>query len=203
MTNKEKHSDTDKAAEVDTSAAATPQSKEASQEKAASSGGRKAKTSKVKATAHDDQLNAAVEEAQVWKEKAMRAQAEFDNTRKRLEAQQVDALRRASERVIAGLLPIVDDLERAAIHSHETDNELASGLDAIDAKFEALFANEGVTIISPHPGEAFDHGLHQAVQMVERSDLPDQSIAEVLQKGYAMGTRVIRPAVVLVATTGK
>jgi len=138
-----------------------------------------------------------------WQDTAKRAQAEFDNTKKRLAGQQQAALERASERVVTALLPIMDDLERAIAHAQETGNDLADGMQAIYAKLEAVFGAEGVSILSPL-GEPFDHNTAQAVQMVPDTTRPDQTVVEVLQKGYTMsgGARVLRPAMVVVSTAG-
>jgi len=144
-------------------------------------------------------LEVALAEAREWKERAARAQAEFENTRKRLTAQQAEACARATDRVIEGLLPVIDDLDRAIAHGQETDNELTAGLSAIRDKVQAIFANEGVEVIDPQVGEPFDHETQSAMQMVANPDLPDMSVAQVFQKGYRRGARVIRPAAVIVS----
>jgi molecular chaperone GrpE len=140
-----------------------------------------------------------------WKDTAQRAQAEFENTKKRLAGQQQAALERAGERVVTGLIPVMDDLEYGIAHAKETGNEMAEGLQAIYAKLEAAFAAEGVTILNPL-NESFDHHTAQAVQMVPDTSKPDQTVIQVLQKGYVMGApagsaRVLRPAMVVVSTT--
>jgi len=155
------------------------------------------------ATATDQDLQAALQSAQAeaseWKERAARAQAEFDNTRKRLIAQQDEALGRATDRVIEGLLPVVDDLDLAINHGQESESELCGGLVAIREKILAAFEREGVEVIDPQVGDPFDHDTQSAMQVVEGTDLPDQSVAQVFQKGYRRGARVIRPAMVIVA----
>jgi molecular chaperone GrpE len=138
-------------------------------------------------------------EADSWKERAARAQAEFENTRKRLEAQQAEVCSRATDRVVEGLLPAVDDLDRAIAHGQETGNEMVAGLVAIREKLLTAFEREGVELIDPQVGEPFDHETQSAMQMVENADLPDQSVAQVFQKGYCRQKRVIRPAMVIVA----
>lgn len=152
-----------------------------------------------------DQLEASVEaakaEAAEWREKAMRAQADFENARKRLEARHADEVRRAGERVITDLLPVMDDLERAADHLVEVAPEMAEGIVAVQRKLLSAMKKEGVTQIDPI-GEAFDPTCHQAVQTREDTELPDHSVCEVYQKGYQMHGRVLRPAMVVVCTGG-
>ncbi|MCL2882814.1 MAG: nucleotide exchange factor GrpE [Coriobacteriia bacterium] len=145
------------------------------------------------------ELAAAQAEAAEWKERAARAQAEFENTRKRLAAQQEEALGRATDRVIEGLLPVVDDLDLAIAHGQEAGSDLCAGLSAIREKILAAFAREGVEVIDPQEGDPFDHDTQSAMQVVQRDDLPDQSVAQVFQKGYHRGARVIRPAMVIVS----
>ena len=151
------------------------------------------------ASAQSEELEGALAEAREWKERAARAQAEFENSRKRLEAQQAEALGRATERVIEGLLPVVDDLDRAIAHGKESGSDLVAGLEAIREKLQGIFANEGVEVIDPKVGEPFDHSTQSALQVVENADLPDQSVSQVFQKGYRRGARVIRPAAVIVS----
>ena len=136
-----------------------------------------------------------------WKDTALRAQAEFENTKKRLIGQQQMALERSRERVVSGLIPVMDDLENAATHAKENCSDMAEGLQAIYSKLEAIFLAEGVTILDPL-GEPFDHNTAQAMQMVPDADKPDETVIQVLQKGYVMGggTRVLRPAKVIVST---
>ena len=150
-------------------------------------------------TATPSALEVALAEARDWKERAARAQAEFENTRKRLIASQDEALGRATDRVIEGLLPVVDDLDLAIAHGQEAGSDLCQGLLAIRDKIRAAFAREGVEVIDPQPGEPFDHMSQSAMQVVKRDDMPDQSVAQVFQKGYRRGARIIRPAMVIVS----
>ena len=139
-----------------------------------------------------------------WRDTAMRAQAEFDNTKKRLATQQATALARASERVITALIPVIDDIEFGINHAEESSNDMLEGLQAIHAKLTAVLRSEKVEVVDPLD-QPFDHNTAQAVQMVEDATKPDQTVVQVLQKGYVMGKdgenmRVLRPAMVLVST---
>jgi molecular chaperone GrpE len=139
-----------------------------------------------------------------FRDKALRAQAEFENSKKRLQAQQASALLRASERVVSAMIPAMDDIDLAIAHAQESGNDMLAGLQAIQSKLVAVFAAEQVELIDP-TGEIFDHDTAQAVQMIEDASAPDQTVAQVLQKGYVMAKgsdnqRVLRPAMVVVST---
>jgi len=139
------------------------------------------------------------------RERALRAQAEFENAKKRNQAQQAMALARASERVVTALIPALDDLDFAIAHAQETGSDMLDGLQAIHAKLIAVFNAESVQVVDPL-GQPFDHDTAQAVQMVEDATQPDQTVTQVIQKGYVMGAaggdsvRVLRPAMVIVST---
>jgi molecular chaperone GrpE len=152
-------------------------------------------------TAGDGAAVATSEDAAYWKGLAQRAQADFENTKKRLVAQQTQALERAAERVIAGLIPVMDDLDYGIAHAREAGNDLCAGLEAIRAKLTAVFAAEGVAVLDP-TDTPFDHNTMQAVQMLPDATRPDQTVAQTLQKGYVLGSRVIRAAMVVVTTGG-
>ncbi|MCL2402667.1 MAG: nucleotide exchange factor GrpE [Coriobacteriia bacterium] len=154
----------------------------------------------------DDQseVEALLAQMEEFRDKALRAQAEFENSKKRMQTQQATALLRASERVVTALIPAMDDIEFAVAHAQESGNDMLEGLQAIQAKLVAVFATEQVEIINPL-GQTFDHNTAQAVQMIEDDNAPDQSVSQVLQKGYVMGKdsdnpRVLRPAMVVVST---
>ena len=142
------------------------------------------------------------DEVKVWKDQAARAQAEFSNTRKRLEDRHATAVKLAGKRIIEGVIPAIDDLELAEKHARDTDNEMADGVAAIHAKLVAALVREGVEIVDPLD-KPFDHDTATAVQMVENPEVPDQTVTMVLQKGYVLGGRVLRPAMVIVSTGGK
>lgn len=143
---------------------------------------------------HIEKLEGEVAE---WKDRSMRAQAEFENIRKRLEERHAEAVSRAGERLVTRLIPVIDDLDYAIGHA-ETDEANVAGLIAIRSKFLASLEQEGVTVLDPK-GEPFDHDTAQAVQMVGGSGQEENTVVSVLQKGYQMGSRVLRPAMVTVS----
>lgn len=149
----------------------------------------------------DSELESARAQAADWKDKALRAQADFENTRKRLEARHVDALLRAGERIVEALFPVLDDLDRAMDHAVADGSDIAEGLDAVRRKLLDVLAKEGCGVIDPL-GQRFDPNLHQAVQTQEDADIADHTVVAVFQKGYEMHGRVLRPAMVVVSTGG-
>ena len=148
-----------------------------------------------------DELETAKAEATEWRDKSLRAQAEFENTKKRLETRHADALLRAGERVVVNLLPVLDDLDRAIDHAVGDASDVADGLTAVQRKLLEVIGREGASAIDPL-GEPFDAEKHQAVQMSEDVEVPDHTVVDVFQKGYEMHGRVLRPAMVVVSTGG-
>lgn len=147
------------------------------------------------------ELEAARAEAAEWRDKGMRAQAEFENVKRRLEGRHADALLRASERVVEALFPVIDDLERAIDHATGSGETVAEGLGAVHRKLLEVIGREGCAAIDPL-GEEFDPNRHNAVQMREDAEVEDHTVVEVFQKGYEMHGRVLRPAMVVVSTGG-
>jgi molecular chaperone GrpE len=152
-----------------------------------------------------DQLESELEDARAeaaqWRESAARAQADFENTRKRLEVRHADALLRAGERIVEALFPILDDLDRAIDHASTDGGDIAEGVEAVRRKLLDVLAREGCTVIDPM-GAPFDPDRHHAVQTQEDVDVAGDTVIDVFQKGYEMHGRVLRPAMVVVSTGG-
>jgi molecular chaperone GrpE len=126
-----------------------------------------------------------------------RAQAEFENARRRAGKEQQDFRDYATSDAIKSLLPVVDSLERALqVKSDAAD--FRSGVELIYKQLQAALAR-----LSVHPivskGEPFDPHFHEAVEMVETADVPDHQVLEELQRGYKFKDRLLRPAMVKVA----
>ncbi len=152
-------------------------------------------------------LDAARDEAARNLATAQKWQAEFENYRKRQERDLADMRGRAGERVITELIPVLDDLDRAIEHTvasaasgGELDHLLA-GVEMVRSRIIAVFAKEGVEVVDPF-GAAFDPNLHHAVGQREDAEIPENTVVEVFQKGYLMGGRVVRPAMVIVSAGG-
>ena len=129
-----------------------------------------------------------------------RARAEFANHKKRIERDQEEARGRAAAALLAKILPVEDDLRRAVRERPEAEGypDWADGIELIQRKLAALLEAEGVEVI-PADGVAFDPALHEAVTYEPSNDHKEGEIIEVIQQGYRLGERVLRPARVRVA----
>jgi molecular chaperone GrpE len=126
------------------------------------------------------------------REAMMRAVADADNARKRAQAEAASAQKYALERFTEGLLPVVDSLQ-AALQTADL-----SGVELTLKQLQGALEKSGVREINPAPGERFDPHRHQAMAAVEAQSDPN-SIVAVMQKGYGLHDRVLRPALVSVA----
>jgi molecular chaperone GrpE len=145
----------------------------------------------------EQRLAAAEAEAQVHLNDLKRLAAEFENYRKRVAREQESLSTRAAERLVKELLPIVDDLERAltAAEEHE-EAKLEEGVRLVHRQLAAALEREGLTEI-PIEGK-FDPHVHEAL-LSQPSEQDEGTVIEVLQKGYSLGDRVLRPARVVIA----
>ena len=129
----------------------------------------------------------------------LRRQADFDNYRKRIERERSEDGRRATARVIEGLIPVLDGFEHALAAHREAEYEnYRKGFELIYKQLMDNVAKLGAKRIDPL-GKAFDPHLHQAVDRVETAEHPDGTIMVVFQPGYEFHGRVLRPAIVRVA----
>lgn len=153
-----------------------------------------------------DEIGAAKKEAADATDRLVRLQADWDNYRRRTAAERLAEKERAAEKLVCNLLPVLDDLERAIEHagSAEGDTQMqqfVEGVSAVHTKMLSVLDKEGVEPIDP-VGEPFEPLAHQAVGRVEDKDVFDETVAQVYQKGYRMGEKVIRAAMVTVAYGG-
>jgi molecular chaperone GrpE len=142
-------------------------------------------------------------EAAEMRDVALRAQADFDNFRKRVTREREEERKRATERLVEELLPAIDNLERAIEHTsadHDIEH-LVTGVTSVHAQIVGVLAKQGVTVLDP-VGEAFDPTTQQAVSQQEDETVPTGTVVAVFQKGYEMGGRIVRPAMVVVSTGG-
>lgn len=151
-------------------------------------------------------VDALVEKAQAemqeWQEKFMRLHAEWDTYRRRTTEQRQEERASATEKLVENLLPVIDDFERSIDYAEKNgENGLLDGVKAVHAKFVDALGKEGVQVLDPKD-DAFDALEHQAVSTLENKDVPDETVADVYQKGYKMGKKVLRPAMVVVSTGG-
>ena len=126
-----------------------------------------------------------------------RAQAEFENARRRAAKEQQDFREYAAADAIKALLPVIDSFERA-LRVKSDLGDFRSGVELIYKQLQDALAKLGVQPV-PAKGEPFDPHVHEAIEMVETSDAPDHQVIEELQRGYKMKDRLLRPAMVKVA----
>ena len=145
----------------------------------------------------DDPLAAAEAKAQQHLDDLKRLAADFDNYRKRVAREQEALSTRAAERLVKELLPIVDDLERAleAAEEHE-EAKLEEGVRLVQRQLASVLEREGLAEIETNG--KFDPHVHEAL-LSQPSEAEEGLVIEVLQKGYRLGDRVLRPARVIVA----
>lgn len=144
----------------------------------------------------------AKEEAAEWQGKYLRLHAEWDTYRRRMKEQREEESRRATEKLVEDIIPVLDDFERSIDYANENGEEgLLGGVTAVYAKLNEVLVKEGVEIIDP-VGQPYEALEAQAVATVDNPDVPDETVEQVYQKGYRMGNKVIRPAMVTVAVGG-
>lgn len=146
------------------------------------------------------EMAAAMKKADDFKDAFMRERADFQNYKKRIETQMKDLRDNVAVETMLSLLPIIDDLERAMANTppEMQDHPWMSGVNGIQRKFQRLLEEKGVIVIDP-VGQHFDPNQHEAVVMEDSDSVESGHVVETLQKGYARGERILRPALVKVA----
>ena len=147
------------------------------------------------------ELQEEANKAKEYWDRILRLQADFENTRKRLEKEKQDFLKFANEGIIQELLNVLDDLERTvelAQTKHQDLPAFLKGVEMILAHLYELLKDNGVKPIEAQ-GRIFDPNLHEALMQAENKDVPEHTVLEELQKGYLLNDRVIRTAKVKVS----
>ncbi|MDQ2646959.1 MAG: nucleotide exchange factor GrpE [Myxococcota bacterium] len=147
-----------------------------------------------------DPLETARAEAQRYREQLLRTAADFDNFKKRTRREMEDGERRAREDLLKDLLPVFDNLERAAQHAESASDvkSLADGISMVLRMFTDTLGRIGIERVRA-VGEPFDPALHEAVQQLETTEHAPGTVAAEVQAGYRFGDRLVRPAMVVVA----
>jgi molecular chaperone GrpE len=159
---------------------------------------------KLKHLSHEElqaQLIAANEKANQSWERLLRVQADMDNMQRRVERDVANAHKYALEKFVLELLPIVDGLERAVAAHEGEDSSSGTLLDGVNLTLKmiyAAFAKFGIEQVSPET-QPFNPELHQAVSTQTDPNVKPNTVLAVLQKGYLLNNRLIRPALVVVA----
>ncbi|GIP57718.1 nucleotide exchange factor GrpE [Paenibacillus woosongensis] len=142
-------------------------------------------------------LRAELEEQQ---QRLLRAQADFDNFRRRTQKEKEELGKYASAKLITELLPVIDNFERAIASGEQgTDvSSYAKGVEMIFRQLEGVLGNEGLKAMET-VGEPFNPEFHQAIMQVESDEHEEGIVVEEVQKGYMLKDKVIRPAMVKVS----
>ena len=149
-----------------------------------------------------DQLADAQKQAQEWQDRYLRLHAEWDTYRRRTSEQRAEEKERATEKLVEALIPVLDDFDRTVAYADENGEEgLLDGVKAVQTKLLDALVKSGMTVIDP-AGEAYDALEAQAVATVPDEEAYDETVHDVYQKGYRMGKKVLRPAMVTVTTGG-
>jgi len=136
------------------------------------------------------------------RDKYVRLLADFDNFRRRAHKDRQDVIQYGHENLVKDLLSTVDNLDRAIEHAHQNDGgdleSLLQGVELVQREFYAVLAQHEVHVIDAE-GSEFDPSLHEAMAQVHDDSAPPNTVIEVLQKGYQLRDRLLRPARVVVA----
>ena len=154
------------------------------------------------------ELEKAKTEVAEYKDRALRAVADFENFRRRAEKEREDVSRYAISNFAREMLPVADNLRRALDSQPVVDGEttaalkaFVSGVELTERELLAAFERFGLKKIEP-TGQPFDHNLHQAMFEIEDANLPTGTVLQVMQAGYVLKDRLLRPAMVGVSKGG-
>lgn len=150
--------------------------------------------------AADAEVSRLTADLQELRQTLMRRQADFENYRKRIEKERAEDQKRATARLVEGLIPVIDGFEHALAAHREAEYETyRRGFELIYKQLVDHLTRLGVERIDP-TGKPFDPNLHQAMERRETADYEDGTVVQVFQPGYLFHGRVLRPAMVGVAT---
>jgi len=148
--------------------------------------------------ASEEELGRLQQEVDRFKELYLRKMADFENYRKRQEREMVEFRRLANSELLRDALPVLDNLERALDAPAAEESGLRAGVELVLRQFKEILGRYGLVEIDPQ-GEAFDPTVHEALGRHETADVPELTVVHVLEKGYTLGERLLRPARVVVA----
>ena len=149
----------------------------------------------------EDEIAQLQEDVAQARDAALRAQADAQNVKRRAEQDVEKARKFALERFVGELLPVVDNLERAlesASGDEEVVKPIAEGVQLTLKSFLDALGKHNIEAVDPQ-GEPFDPNLHQAMSMVENKEVEPNTVIAVMQKGYTLNGRLVRPAMVMVS----
>ncbi len=156
------------------------------------------KEKKKKLSPDQEKLEKLQKEFDEHKEQHLRVLAEYDNFRKRSQNEKNAVYHNAVSDTVQAILPIADNIERALAQENASAEDMKKGVEMIEAQITAVFEKLGIKA-SGEVGETFDPNLHNAVAHIDDETLGENVIAAVYQKGYLLGDKVVRHAMVQVA----
>ncbi len=142
------------------------------------------------------------EEARKFQDLYLRCAAEAENMRRRFQKEREEQVRFASEKIVKGLLPVLDNLRLALSYVREDSPaealSLAEGVRMTLKGLEGVLADNGLAPVQAERGQVFDPNYHEAMGQVPDPELPSGAISQEVQRGYSLHDRLVRPAKVLV-----
>lgn len=145
------------------------------------------------------ELERATAERDQYLDALQRLKAEFDNYRKRNERERQGIATGATREVVRGLLPVMDNLERAVAALGDQGEQIVAGLEMVRGQLAGLLAGHGVEEI-PAAGEQFDPTVHEAIASTPSPEHAEGTVIQVIEKGYRQADHVLRPTRVVIAS---
>jgi molecular chaperone GrpE len=144
------------------------------------------------------------EETDEYRDKWLRALAEYENLKKRFEKEKLEFLQFSNERLLLKLLPIIDDFDRAheAALGHKHGEVFSKGVEMILNQLHKLLGDNGVEKVKT-TGEKFDPHMHEAIATAETDEYPEDTVTEEISPGYTINGRLLRAAKVRISTAKK
>ncbi len=153
---------------------------------------------KKKPSPEKEALTALQAQFEEYQQQHLRVLAEYDNFRKRTQSEKNAIYNNAVSDTVGAILPIADNIERALSGENVSAEDMRKGVEMIEAQIKAVFEKLGVKAVG-EVGETFDPNLHNAVSHIDDESMGENVICAVYQKGYLLGDRVVRHAMVQVA----
>jgi molecular chaperone GrpE len=163
--------------------------------------GNNPKQSPVDSGAEKSSEAACREENEILKDQLFRLAADFDNFRKRIVRQMEENRKSVIEQVLLDFVEVTDNFDRAlkSARTAEDMHSIVNGIEQLSKQFFSILEKYGLERVECEKGGEFDPHRHEAVQHIETSEVPDNTIVEVYRPGYALDSKVVRPAMVSVA----
>jgi molecular chaperone GrpE len=151
----------------------------------------------------DIDLQKLQEERDILFNQLARVQADFKNAQKRLEGEKQQAIQFANSKLLKSLIPVIDNFERAIeVDPAKADGaSILKGLAMVKEQLMKVLGENDVEVIAPQPGTPFDPNVHQALMQQPTDEYAEPTVTQLLQRGYAVHGRTLRPAQVAVSKT--